>query len=129
MKQSAADEAVTTACTEAPRPLPSLSRGHAEHMSDLFKVLGDPTRVLILKALIEAAELCVHELAEVVAMSPSAVSHHLRILRHFDLIRYRRDGREVFYRPHDEHVAQLILVCSEHVLHGKGMIVEASGHE
>ena len=129
MKQSATDEALTMDCTEVPRPLPSLSRGHAEHMSDLFKVLGGPTRVLILQALIEAAELCVHELAEVVTMSPSAVSHHLRILRHFDLIRYRRDGREVFYRPHDEHVEQLILVCGEHVLHSKGMIVETSGHE
>lgn len=121
MRQSEVDQDIPTACTEDPRVLPSLSRGHAEKMADLFKVLGDPTRVLILQALIEAAELCVHELAEVVAMSPSAVSHHLRILRHFDLIRYRRDGREVFYRPHDEHVAQLILVCGEHVLHGREM--------
>jgi len=62
-------------------------------------------------------------------MSPSAVSHHLRILRHFDLIRYRRDGREVYYRPHDEHVAQLIGVCSEHILHSRGMTLGVANHD
>ena len=105
------------------------SREHAERIADLFKVLGDPTRVRILQALIEVDELCVHELAAAVGVSPSAVSHHLRILRHFDLIRHRRDGREVYYGPHDEHVAQLIGVCSEHILHSRGMMLEGVHHE
>jgi len=105
------------------------SSEHAERIADLFKVLGGPTRVRILQALVEADELCVHELATTVNMSPSAVSHHLRILRHFDLIRHRRDGREVYYRPHDEHVEQLIGVCSEHVLHSRGMMPGAADHD
>lgn len=116
----------STACelSTEPRGSTDVAREQAERIADLFKVLGDPTRVLILQALIGADELCVHQLAAAVSMSPSAVSHHLRILRHFDLIRHRRDGREVFYRPNDEHVGQLIGVCSEHILHSRGMTLE-----
>ena len=124
--ESAADAGESTA---APTDSTDVSREHAGRVADLFKVLGDPTRVLILQALIGAGELCVHELADAVNTSPSAVSHHLRILRHFDLIRYRRDGREVYYRPHDEHVAQLIGVCSEHILHSRGMMLGAANHD
>lgn len=116
------------ASTAEPPDSTDASREHAEHVADLFKVLGDPTRVLILQALIGADELCVHELAAAVSMSPSAVSHHLRILRLFDLIRHRRDGREVYYRPHDEHVGQLIGVCSEHILHSRGMMAGMANH-
>jgi DNA-binding transcriptional ArsR family regulator len=115
--------------TAEPRESAGASRERAERVADLFKVLGDPTRVLILQALIGADELCVHELAAAVNMSPSAVSHHLRILRHFDLIRYRRDGREVYYRPHDEHVEQLIAVCSEHILHSREMMLGGADHD
>lgn len=115
--------------TAAPHDSTDASREHAERVADLFKVLGDTTRVLILQALLRGKELCVHELADAVDMSPSAVSHHLRILRHFDLIRYRKDGREVYYRPHDEHVGQLIGVCSEHILHSRGMLPEGANHD
>lgn len=97
-----------------------LDRVDAERVADLFKVLGDPTRVLILQALVQSGELCVHQLAEVVGMSQSSVSHHLRLLRNFDLIRARRSGREVYYRPDDDHVEQLIGVCVEHVAHARG---------
>jgi DNA-binding transcriptional ArsR family regulator len=107
--------------TDAGGSATDASREHAERVADLFKVLGDTTRVLMLQALLRGEEFCVHELADAVNMSPSAVSHHLRILRHFDLIRYRKDGREVYYRPHDEHVGQLIGVCSEHILHSRGL--------
>lgn len=95
----------------------SLDRDEALRVADLFKVLGDPTRVLILQALTESGELCVHHLAESVGMSQSSVSHHLRLLRTFGLIRFRRRGREVYYRPDDDHVEQLIGVCVEHVRH------------
>ena len=97
---------------------PDLSRREAARVADVFKVLGDPTRVLIVQALIQAGGLCVNHLAEAVGMSQSSVSHHLRILRHFDLIRNERRGREVFYSPNDAHVEQLVLVCAEHVRHG-----------
>ncbi|GAB4255005.1 MAG: hypothetical protein Kow00129_15930 [Thermoleophilia bacterium] len=98
-------------------PQGNLDREDATQVAELFKVLGDPTRVLILQALIRNKELCVRHLAETVEMSQSAVSHHLRVLRTARLIRFRREGREVYYRPDDEHVEQLILVCSEHIRH------------
>ena len=97
-----------------------LDRDEAERVADLFKALGDPTRVLILQALVEGDELCVHQLADLVGMSQSSVSHHLRLLRTYGLIRARRKGREVYYRPDDDHVEQLIGVCVEHVAHSRG---------
>ena len=106
-------------CSSSLQPL-ALDRDEAEQVADLFKVLGDPTRVLILQALVTGGELCVHELAEVVGMSQSSVSHHLRLLRTYGLIRARRAGREVYYRPDDDHVAQLIGVCAEHITHARG---------
>ena len=105
-------------CGTAPlAALVSLSRDEAEAVADLFKILGDPTRVLIMHTLTQSGELCVHHLAEAVDMSPSSVSHHLRLLRSFGLIRARRAGREVYYRPDDTHVEQLLGVCLEHVRH------------
>ena len=105
-------------CGGAPlAALVSLSRDEAEAVGDLFKILGDPTRVLIMHTLTQSGELCVHHLAEAVDMSPSSVSHHLRLLRSFGLIRARRAGREVYYRPDDAHVEQLLGVCLEHVRH------------
>ena len=97
--------------------LSSLSRDEAVAVADLFKILGDPTRVRIMHTLTETGELCVHHLAEAVDMSPSSVSHHLRLLRSFGLIHARRAGREVYYRPDDTHVEQLLGVCLEHVRH------------
>ncbi len=97
-----------------------LDRDDAERVAELFKVLGDTTRVLILQALIQGGELCVHQLADAVGMSQSSVSHHLRLLRTSGLIRARRSGREVYYRPDDDHVEQLIGVCVEHVAHARG---------
>ena len=98
-------------------PAATADREQATAVAELFKVLGDPSRVLLLRTLIEGEELCVNHLAESIDMSPSAVSHHLRILRTAGLIRFRREGREVYYRPDDEHVEQLIAVCVEHVQH------------
>ncbi|MCZ7665161.1 MAG: metalloregulator ArsR/SmtB family transcription factor [Thermoleophilia bacterium] len=95
----------------------SLDRDDANQVAELFKVLGDPTRILIVQALIDAGGLCVHQLAQVVGMSQSSVSHHLRVLRTSGLIRHERVGKEVRYSPDDEHVEQLIGVCVEHVLH------------
>ena len=97
--------------------LHSLDRDEAVAVADLFKILGDPTRVRIMHTLTETGELCVHHLAEAVDMSPSSVSHHLRLLRSFGLIRARRAGREVYYRPDDTHVEQFLGVCLEHVRH------------
>jgi len=77
-------------------------------------VLGDTTRVRILDAL-SRAELCVHELAERVGISESAVSHQLRLLRGMRLVRPRRDGRLVYYALDDQHIVGLFAQGLEHV--------------
>ena len=87
-------------------------------MAEVFKVLSDPTRVSAIQALIRGEEMCVRDLAREVQMSQSSVSHHLRILRHFHLVRTRRTGREILYRPADDHVETLLRVCLDHVQDG-----------
>ena len=83
-------------------------------LAELFKVLGDPSRLRILNAL-GAAELCVCDLSETLDMSQSAVSHQLAILRGARLVRTRRDGKAVFYALDDEHVSQIIDVATTHL--------------
>jgi len=86
------------------------------YLAELFRVLGDHTRVRILKAL-SLSELCVCDIAELLGMTHSAVSHQLRALRAARLVRYRRDGKNVFYAIDDEHVDGLIRQGLEHVRH------------
>ena len=84
------------------------------HLADLFKVFGDGTRVRILFVLLEA-EVCVCDLATLLGMTQSAVSHQLRILKQAHLIKARRDGKTVFYSLADDHVATLLKQGMEHV--------------
>ena len=86
--------------------------------AELFKVLGDQTRVKILTAL-EVKELCVGEIAECLEMTKSAVSHQLRILRQSKLVKARKSGKEVYYSLADEHVSLIISVGKEHILEEK----------
>ncbi|SKA88253.1 transcriptional regulator, ArsR family [Paucidesulfovibrio gracilis DSM 16080] len=86
-------------------------------LAELFKILGDPTRVRILRALFPG-ELCVCDLATLLGMSPSAVSHQLRVLRAARLVRYRKQGKVVFYCLDDDHVRALIAEGLDHVRHG-----------
>ena len=83
-------------------------------LSDTFKVLGDPTRVRILDAL-SRAELCVCDLATLLGLTESAVSHQLRLLRGARLVRQRRDGRMIFYTLDDHHIVRLFEQGLEHV--------------
>ncbi|MBW2193275.1 MAG: winged helix-turn-helix transcriptional regulator [Deltaproteobacteria bacterium] len=83
-------------------------------MIDIFKALSDPNRLKIVIAL-SICELCVCDLAAVTGSSDSAVSHQLRILRNLKIVRYRRDGKIVYYRLDDDHVNHLILQSLEHV--------------
>jgi ArsR family transcriptional regulator, lead/cadmium/zinc/bismuth-responsive transcriptional repressor len=94
----------------------SLDPAVVQRLADIFKVLGDQTRIKILSAL-AGHELCVCDLAAVLEMSSSAVSHQLRILRGASLVKYRRDGKMVFYSLDDEHVAKLFEQGLEHVGH------------
>jgi ArsR family transcriptional regulator, lead/cadmium/zinc/bismuth-responsive transcriptional repressor len=83
-------------------------------LADTFSALGDPTRVRILDAL-SHGELCVCDLAAVLSLSQSAVSHQLRLLRGLRLVRPRRDGRVVFYSLDDQHIMSLFRQTLQHV--------------
>lgn len=96
----------------------AVGRGQAVEAADLFRLLGDPGRVQMLCALLEAGELCVCDLAAVVDMAESSVSHSLRLLRTAGIVRHRRSGRQVFYSLDDAHVRLLLDVSIEHVRHG-----------
>ncbi|GCC10533.1 hypothetical protein IPdc08_00563 [archaeon] len=82
-------------------------------VSDIFKILGDSTRVKILYALFQE-ELCVCEISALLGMSQSAVSHQLRILRSSNLVKFRREGKAVYYSLADEHIIKLIEMGVEH---------------
>ncbi|NJB68950.1 ArsR family transcriptional regulator [Desulfobaculum xiamenense] len=84
-------------------------------LADLFKVLGDPTRVRILHAL-SVTELCVCDIAALLCMTSSAVSHQLRLLRQAKLVRNRKDGKSVYYALDDDHVRLLMDQGLAHVL-------------
>ena len=83
-------------------------------LADTFRVLGDPTRVRILDAL-STGELCVCDIAALVELSESAVSHQLRLLRSMRLVRARRAGRLVFYALDDQHIIELFQQALTHV--------------
>ena len=83
-------------------------------LADTFRVLGDPTRVRILDAL-STGELCVCDIATLVELSESAVSHQLRLLRSMRLVRARRAGRLVFYALDDQHIIELFQQALTHV--------------
>ena len=84
-------------------------------LSDFFKVMGDGTRLKILIALING-EFCVSELADILNMSQSAVSHQLKALRNAKLIRSRRDGRMIYYALDDDHIKDILDESMIHVL-------------
>ena len=88
-------------------------------LADTFKVLGDATRVRILDVL-SREERCVGDLADLLGVSESAVSHQLRLLRTARLVRQRRAGQQVFYALDDQHVIRLFEQAREHVLERKG---------
>ena len=85
--------------------------------AELFRLLGDPTRVAILHALLAGGELCVCDLAEVVDVGENVVSQAMRLLRAADVVRTRRDGRRIHYRLADAHVRMLLDLSGEHVSH------------
>lgn len=86
-------------------------------LAETFQAIADPTRVRILYAL-SRGELCVGDLAALLDLTPSAVSHQLRLLRGLRLVRRRRAGRHIIYALDDDHVMQLLAQGLEHVRHG-----------
>lgn len=91
-----------------------LSLSEAQRMGEFFAVLSDPTR-LRLVSLLAMEEFCVCELADQLAMTESAISHQLRALRAGRLVTYRKEGRQVYYRLHDQHVLDLYHTVREHL--------------
>jgi ArsR family transcriptional regulator len=84
-------------------------------IADLFKGFADPTRVHIL-SLLQERELCVTEIAEAVELSQSAISHQLRILKQMHLIKFRREGKNIWYSLADDHVRTILEMGLEHVM-------------
>jgi DNA-binding transcriptional ArsR family regulator len=85
-------------------------------VAELFKVFGDTTRTRILSALFEA-ELCVCDIASLLCMTKSAVSHQLRILRQTKIVKNRKCGKEVYYSLDDGHIAEIYKTALEHLRH------------
>ena len=83
-------------------------------LSELFKVFGDSTRIRILWALSEG-DMCVCDLAELLEMGQSAISHQLRLLRQARLVRYRREGKSSIYSLDDDHVKQIFALGFSHI--------------
>lgn len=113
----------TEDCCEAlevhPALLEKVAQGMPEEeklydLSELFKVFGDSTRIRILFVLFEA-EVCVCDLAEILNMTQSAVSHQLKILKNSKLVKSRREGKSIFYSLADAHVRAIIDQGMEHV--------------
>jgi len=92
----------------------TLPLAKAQQMAELFGVLADPNRLRILSALAHR-ELCVCDLAASVKMSQSSVSHQLRALRTLRLVKYRREGRNVYYSLADNHIVNLYRDVAEHL--------------
>lgn len=86
----------------------------AYDVAELFKVLGDQTRVRILFTLIKD-EMCVCDIAQLLEMTQSAISHQLRVLKQARLVKYRREGKTVFYSVSDEHVSTILSMGIEHI--------------
>lgn len=91
-----------------------LDEGEYLDLADLFKLFGDPTRLMILHAL-EQKELCVCDLAALLNLTKSAVSHQLKGLRLSNLVKFRRDGQNVYYSLADAHVRGIIDIGLEHL--------------
>lgn len=85
-------------------------------LADVFKALGDPTRVRIIYALLQG-ELCVHDISVVLDMGQSAVSHQLRYLRNLRVVKRRKVGKTVFYSLDDDHIEQIFVQTMQHLTH------------
>ena len=88
-------------------------------LSELFRVFGDSTRIKILYVLFES-ELCVCDIARLLNLTQSAVSHQLRILKASNLVRFRREGKTVFYSLDDEHIRMVLEQGMTHLRHKRG---------
>ncbi|MDC7220052.1 MAG: metalloregulator ArsR/SmtB family transcription factor [Spirochaetales bacterium] len=85
-----------------------------QDLADFFKIFGDPTRVRIL-FLLREGEFCVHDISVLIEMQQTAVSHQLKLLRHARLVKYRKEGKQVFYSLNDEHIEEILAIGLDHI--------------
>ena len=83
-------------------------------IAEVFKVFGDTTRMKIISALLES-ELCVGDIAEITNSTQSAISHQLRVLKQAKLVKFRKDGKIVYYSLDDEHVSEMYEMAKRHI--------------
>ncbi len=88
--------------------------GELYDLADLFKIFGDSTRIRILYVLLES-EMCVCDIATLLQMSISSISHQLRVLKQAGLIKYRREGKSVFYSLGDDHIRTIMDQGYDHI--------------
>ena len=91
-----------------------ITEEEAYYVSELFKAVSDLTRVRILFSLL-AGDMCVCDITELVGVSQSAVSHQLRVLKQAGLVKYRREGKTIYYSIADNHVSSILAMGLEHI--------------
>lgn len=115
---AASCDATRVAADRLQRARAALSEAAALDLAETFRLLSDPGRLRLIAALLESDELCVCDLSDASGLSQTACSHNLRLLRAQRLVRYRKEGRNVYYTLDDEHIRVLLAVALEHVAHG-----------
>ncbi len=98
-------------------PFAELDDETSQRLADIFKILGDPTRIKLL-ALLTSDEMRVSDIADALHMGQSAISHQLRVLRNARLVKFRKEGKEAWYSLDDDHVVKLMRQGLEHVIYG-----------
>ncbi len=83
-------------------------------LADFFRVFGDSTRIKILYVLLQS-EMCVYDIASLLGMTQSAISHQLRVLKQMQLVKFRREGKTVFYSLSDSHIENILSQGMEHI--------------
>lgn len=110
-KRQVVDEALVDKVTEALPPEEILY-----DVAELFKVFGDTTRIKIICALFEVEQMCVYDLAATLNMTQSAISHQLRILKQSNLVKFKREGKMIYYSLDDDHVKQIFDAGYKHIV-------------
>ena len=108
---------VMTTYPQSTRPFDELDDQTSQRLADIFKLLGDPTRIKLL-ALLTSDEMRVSDIADALGMGQSAISHQLRVLRDARLVKFRKEGKEAWYSLDDDHVVKLMRQGLDHVSHG-----------
>ena len=98
--------------------LSHIMREDIQELSEMFKLFADETRLRIICA-IYATELCVCDLCELLSLNQSAVSHQLQLLRNSHLVKYRKEGKQVYYSLEDEHIEMIIKMALAHIKEGE----------